>query len=75
MTHLQQTCHYMLDSQEKLQRLYKFEQVLPRTGDGRTLAMVHSAQQTHEYNLKVMGAALQLHPAANDPAPPEGRAA
>lgn len=72
MTHLQQTCADMVASQEQLQRLYKFESSLPRTGDGRTLAMVHSAQQTHEYNLKVMGAALQLHPAANDePVPGE----
>lgn len=72
MTHLQQVCSAMLHSQEQLQRLYQFERGLPRTGDGRTLAMVHSAQQTHEHNLKVMGMALQLHPAANDePVPGE----
>ncbi|GEM_PF-6191855 len=69
MTHLQQTCAGMLQSQETLQSLHSIRraQLAGKWNNRRAdVLQVELATETHSNFIRVMGVCLQRYPAAND---------
>lgn len=69
MTHLQQTCADMADSQAQLQRLYALDRGTRREPRDRMReSQIRFGIEVHTQFLCVCGKALQRHPAVNDEA-------